>query len=37
VRRPSPSESGEALSVEVLDHLIVTTNAFLSLKQRELL
>jgi DNA repair protein RadC len=28
---------GEALGVEVLDHLIVTTNAFLSFKQRELL
>jgi DNA repair protein RadC len=28
---------GEALGVEVLDHLIVTTNTFLSLRQRELL
>jgi DNA repair protein RadC len=28
---------GQALGVEVLDHLIVTTNTFLSFKQRELL
>jgi DNA repair protein RadC len=28
---------GEALGVEVLDHLIVTTNSFLSFRQRELL
>lgn len=28
---------GEALGVKVLDHLIVTTNSFLSFKQRELL
>lgn len=28
---------GEALGVEVLDHIIVTANSFLSLKQRELL
>jgi DNA repair protein RadC len=28
---------GEALGVEVLDHLIVTASSFLSFKQRELL